>query len=103
MAAMTPWPLIRLWYCDKLENRLPMPAKFSQQHYNRNQNDGAVPLYCMVAKFRPTRFGNKKSFLSESQVPSPTYMVLEEYVLLPAGLSESVIAATKLPIAARRR
>lgn len=43
------------------------------------------PLYRIVAKLSPTRFGSKKVFLSVSHVPSPTYNVFEEYVLLPAG------------------
>lgn len=37
-----------------------------------------VPLYRIVSKFKPTRFGSRKSFRWESHVPSPTYIVLEE-------------------------
>jgi hypothetical protein len=43
----------------------------------------------MVSKFSPTKLGSKKVFLVESHVPSPTVMVLELYVLLPAGDSVS--------------
>lgn len=39
----------------------------------------------MVAKFKPTRFGNKNVFFSVSHVPSPTCNVFEEYELLPGG------------------
>ena len=42
-----------------------------------------LPLYRMVSKFSPTRFGSKNVFRCESQVPSPTYMLLDEYELLP--------------------
>ena len=45
------------------------------------------PLYLIVAKFRPTRFGNRKSSLELSHVPSPTCNVFDEYVLLPGGAS----------------
>lgn len=41
----------------------------------------------MVAKFKPTRLGNKKVFFSVSHVPSPTCNVFEEYELLPGGAS----------------
>lgn len=34
-------------------------------------------------------------FFVESQVPSPTYNVFEEYVLLPAGDSASAMTATE--------
>lgn len=44
-----------------------------------------LPLYLMVAKLSPTKFGSKNVFLVVSQVPSPTVIVLEVYVLLPAG------------------
>jgi hypothetical protein len=44
-----------------------------------------VPLYLIVAKFNPTRFGRRKVFFSVSHVPSPTNKVLEEYELLPGG------------------
>ena len=45
----------------------------------------------MVAKFNPTRLGNRKVFLSESHVPSPTCSVFEEYELLPGGASDEDI------------
>jgi hypothetical protein len=45
------------------------------------------PLYLIVAKFRPTRFGRRKSSLELSHVPSPTCKVLDEYELLPGGAS----------------
>ena len=48
-------------------------------------SEGCVPLYRIVSKFSPTRLGSKKSLRFESQVPSPTYNVFEEYVLEPAG------------------
>lgn len=51
-------------------------------------------LYCMVAKFNPWRFGNRKVFLDEIQVPSPTYMVSELYVELPAGVVVSAMVVT---------
>lgn len=44
-----------------------------------------LPLYRIVAKFNPTRFGNRKLLRWVSHVPSPTYIVLESYVLLPGG------------------
>lgn len=44
-----------------------------------------LPLYCIVSKFNPTKFGNRNVFLDASQVPSPTYIVFEEYMLLPGG------------------
>jgi hypothetical protein len=42
--------------------------------------------------------GNKKSFFVASQVPSPTYKVFDEYVLLPAGDRLSVGAITAAPL-----
>ncbi len=36
-----------------------------------------LPLYCIVSKLRPTRFGSRKVFLVKSHVPSPTVMVFE--------------------------
>jgi len=39
----------------------------------------------MVSKLRPWRFGSRKVFRWESHVPSPTYMLLEEYTLVPGG------------------
>ena len=39
---------------------------------------GVIPLYRIVAKFNPTRFGSRKVFLVESHVPSPTVIVFEE-------------------------
>ena len=55
----------------------------------KNQTDHSFeshsPLYCIVAKFKPCRFGSRNVFRDESQVPSPTLMVLELYELLPAG------------------
>ena len=41
----------------------------------------------MVSKFKPTRLGSKYVFLEESHVPSPTYIVSDEYMLLPGGAS----------------
>lgn len=41
----------------------------------------------MVSKFKPWRLGSKKVFRCESQVPSPTNIVGEVYVLLPGGAS----------------
>ena len=38
----------------------------------------AIPLYRIVAKFNPTRFGNRNVFLVESHVPSPTVIEFEE-------------------------
>ena len=38
---------------------------------------GCSPLYCMVSKLRPTRFGRRKLFLVKSHVPSPTSIVSE--------------------------
>ena len=46
---------------------------------------GSGPLYLIVSKFKPTRFGSRKSLRLASHVPSPTYMVFELYVLLPGG------------------
>jgi len=46
-----------------------------------------VPLYLIVAKFKPWRLGSRKVFRCESQVPSPTNIVGEVYVLLPGGAS----------------
>jgi hypothetical protein len=46
-----------------------------------------LPLYLIVAKFKPTRFGRRKVFFPVSHVPSPTCNVLEEYELLPGGAS----------------
>lgn len=48
---------------------------------------GAIPLYRMVSKFKPWRLGSKKVFRCESQVPSPTNIVGEVYMLLPGGAS----------------
>lgn len=55
----------------------------------------------MVSKFRPMRFGNRKVLRSESQVPSPTYMVPEEYWLLPGGARLSVDIAGEVSGRAR--
>jgi hypothetical protein len=52
-----------------------------------NSHPRHVPLYLMVAKFSPTRFGRRKVFFPVSHVPSPTCNVLEEYELLPGGAS----------------
>jgi hypothetical protein len=67
IAASTPCPMIRTWYCGKSRKRFPMP------------------LYCIVAKLRPWRFGKRKEFRSVSQVPSPTNMVSLEYDAVPGG------------------
>ena len=48
---------------------------------------GAIPLYRMVSKFSPTKFGSKNVLVELSHVPSPTVMVSELYELLPAGAS----------------
>lgn len=37
-----------------------------------------IPLYRIVAKFNPTRFGSRNVFLVESHVPSPTVIEFEE-------------------------
>jgi hypothetical protein len=50
----------------------------------------ASPLYLIVSKLRPIRFGRRKVLRSVSHVPSPTYIVLEEYVLLPGGVSSGL-------------
>lgn len=50
-----------------------------------------LPLYCIVAKFSPCKFGNKKVFLSAIHVPSPTSMVLESYVELPGADASSAM------------
>lgn len=65
--AMIPWPLISWWYCGRPANLFP------------------IPLYLIVSKFNPIKLGSRKSFRDASHVPSPTYMVFDEYVLLPAG------------------
>ena len=36
-----------------------------------------VPLYRIVAKFNPTRFGSRNVFLVVSHVPSPTVIEFE--------------------------
>lgn len=36
-----------------------------------------LPLYRIVSKFKPIRFGKRKVFLVKSQVPSPTTKVSE--------------------------
>ena len=40
-----------------------------------------------MSKLNPTKFGSRKVFRCVSHVPSPTNIVFEEYVLLPAGAS----------------
>lgn len=50
-----------------------------------------LPLYLIVAKFKPTKFGSKNVSLPASQVPSPTCSVSELYVLLPGGASSDMI------------
>lgn len=44
-----------------------------------------IPLYLIVSKFNPIRLGRRNVLRDESHVPSPTYIVSDEYVLLPAG------------------
>lgn len=48
------------------------------------------PLYCMVSKGKPMRFGSKKSFLVKSHVPSPTTKLSDEYDTAPGADSASV-------------
>lgn len=72
MAARTPWPKMSEWYCGIVENRLPMP------------------LYRIVSKGKPMRFGSKKSFLVKSHVPSPTTKLSDEYETAPGADSASV-------------
>ena len=38
---------------------------------------GALPLYRIVSKLRPTKFGSRNVFLEVSHVPSPTIIVSE--------------------------
>jgi hypothetical protein len=63
----------------------------------REGGEDNKPLYLIVSKFKPTRFGSRKSLRVASHVPSPTYMVFELYVLLPGGerLSWGAIVAAK--------
>lgn len=44
-----------------------------------------LPLYRIVSKLTPTKFGSRKVFLVKSHVPSPTTIVSEEYELDPGG------------------
>lgn len=37
-----------------------------------------IPLYCMVSKLRPWRFGSRNVLRCESHVPSPTYILSDE-------------------------
>lgn len=37
-----------------------------------------IPLYRIVAKFNPTRFGSRNVFFVVSHVPSPTVIEFEE-------------------------
>jgi hypothetical protein len=105
MVATMPWPLIIWWYCGREANLLPIPIYFTIISFNllypvyRSDimgREGNKPLYLIVSKFNPTRFGSKKSLRLASHVPSPTYMVFELYVLLPGGerLSCGAIAVT---------
>lgn len=72
-------------------------------HANAQEQEGAAPLYCMVSKFSPTKLGNKNVFLVESHVPSPTFRVLELYVLLPAGARLSGAGAMTASVPPYRR
>ena len=67
----------------------------------RKLGAGDVPLYCVVARFRPCKLGSKKVFLWESQVPSPTYMVLDEYAPLPGADRPDMVAASRASALAR--
>ena len=66
-------------------------------NWKGRRREGVKPLYLIVSKFKPTRFGSRKSLRVASHVPSPTYMVFEVYVLLPGGerLSWGAIVAAK--------
>jgi hypothetical protein len=63
------------------------------------------PLYLIVAKFSPTRFGKIKSSLELSHVPSPTCRVFEEYEVLPGGAScgaGDIVCHSSVPSSNRR-
>jgi len=52
------------------------------------------PLYRIISKLNPTRFGSRNVFLVKSHVPSPTTMVFESYVATPGGdMSSSGVGA----------
>ena len=113
IAAMTPWPLIIWWYWGSEANLLPIPIhctstsasipsivsvlQMGREGKEREGREDNKPLYLIVSKFKPTRFGSRKSLRVASHVPSPTYMVFELYVLLPGGerLSWGAIVAAK--------
>jgi hypothetical protein len=69
-----------------VKNLFPMPATVVS-FLHLKASSSFLPLYLIVAKFNPTKFGRRKVFFSVSHVPSPTCSVFEEYELLPGGAS----------------
>ena len=61
--------------------RLPMPCP--SQCCKTAAGECGSPLYCVVARLNPTRFGSRNVLREVSQVPSPTWRVSEAYELLP--------------------
>lgn len=55
-----------------------MPVKFQITTHVGLECACGIPLYRIVAKFNPTRFGSKKVFFVASHVPSPTVIEFEE-------------------------
>lgn len=62
-----------------------MPGE-RQPDYNASTERSDEPLYRIVSKFTPIRLGSRKVSRCESHVPSPTWSVFDEYVLLPGGV-----------------
>ncbi len=81
---------------------ISLPLFVSNFEKANGSAEGEIPLYLIVSKFNPTRFGSRKSFRVASHVPSPTFMVLDEYVLLPAGERLSWGAMSTTTTAMRR-
>ena len=55
-----------------------MPGKRQMHSHVGPVRACAIPLYRIVAKLNPTRFGSKNVFFVESHVPSPTVIRFEE-------------------------
>ena len=53
-------------------------CQMSDSHSRGLECACGIPLYRIVAKFNPTRFGSRNVFFVVSHVPSPTVIELEE-------------------------
>ena len=91
------WARTMSWYSGRVENRLLIPGQALSEiiTFYTPRDMPSLPLYRMVSKLRPCKFGSRNVFFEKSHVPSPTTILSELYLTAPgADISSGAGAMT---------